>query len=235
MSQINLYNCDCMEYMKDVPDNYYDLSIVDPPYGIGFSQFNRTNKNDLGIRMKANKYKNSNWDDSIPINDYFDGLLRISKNQIIWGGNYFEYLAKIKITNLKTIKEFKEYIKKSPHKWIFWYKQNPVNNFADGELAWISFPDNNQFNFRYYGNLEGNSNSSNKIHPTQKPVKLYEWLLLNYAKQGQKIFDSHGGSMSIAIACHNLGFDLDLCELDKDYFEAGKQRFEIHKQQLKIF
>tara|TARA_R100000479_G_scaffold165513_1_gene104835 strand:- start:17 stop:643 length:627 start_codon:yes stop_codon:yes gene_type:complete len=205
--------------LKEFKDNEFDLAIVDPPYGIGFGEFNRTNKNSKGERFKANKYKNSKWDDSIPDDNYFKELKRVSKNQIIWGGNYFPFLWK------NGCKGF-----------IFWYKGNPVPNFSDGELAWTSFNKvAKQFNFRYYGGLEGNTSSSKKYHPTQKPVKLYEWLLMNYAKEGDKILDTHLGSGSIAIACHNLGFDLEGYELDIEYFEAAKKRLKQHQQQIRMF
>ena len=208
-----------MQLMARYPDKYFDLAIVDPPYGINFGEFNRTNKASDGTRVKANKYKHSNWDDSIPKEDYFIELFRISKNQIIWGGNYFPYIW--------------NYGGKG---FIYWHKGNPVPNFSDGELAWTSFNKvAKQFDYRYYGGLEGNTSASEKYHPTQKPVKLYEWLLINYAKEGDKILDTHLGSGSIAIACHNLGFDLTACELDTDYYNAAIKRIEQHKAQLTIF
>ena len=216
---INIYNQDCLEAMKDMSDNQFDLAIVDPPYGIGFGKFNRTNKDSNGVRYKANKYKQGAWDNKIPNNNYFKELIRVSKNQIIWGGNYFSYLWK------NGCKGF-----------IFWYKGNPVPNFSDGELAWTSFNKvAKQFDYRYYGGLEGKTSASNKIHPTQKPVSLYEWLLINYAKEGDKILDTHLGSGSIAIACHNLGYDLTGYEIDKEYFEAAQKRINIHKQQKRLF
>jgi len=168
--KIRITNEDNMELMARYPDNYFDLAIVDPPYGIGFGAFNRTNKASDGTRIKADKYKNSDWDDGIPNEDYFKELFRVSKEQIIWGGNYFPFIW--------------NYGGKG---FIYWHKGNPVPNFADGELAWTSFNKvAKQFNYRYYGNLEGNTSASQKQHPTQKPVKLYEWLLMNYAKEGEK-------------------------------------------------
>ena len=217
--KIELHNCDCMEYMATLPDNAFDLAIVDPPYGIGFGEFNRTNKASNGERYKANKYKNSNWDDDIPSDQYFAELMRVSKNQIVWGGNYFPYLWQ---NGCKC--------------FIYWHKGNPVPNFADGELAWTSFNKvAKQFDFRYYGNLQGKTSAEDKIHPTQKPVALYKWLLQNYAKEGDKILDTHLGSGSIAIACHDLNFDLVGCELDKDYFEAASKRLELHQRQQRLF
>lgn len=215
----NFYNEDCLQAMKEIPDKYFDLAIVDPPYGIGFGEFNRTNKDAKGNRYKANKYKSGKWDDTIPDDDYFKELKRVSKNQIVWGGNYFPYLWK------NGCKGF-----------IFWYKGNPVSNFSDGELAWTSFNKvARQFNYRYYGNLEGDSSAIEKVHPTQKPVALYEWLLNNYAKQGDKILDTHVGSASSLIACYNLGFDYIGFELDKDYYNQATKRLERHKSQMNMF
>jgi len=215
---IELHNIDCMKYLATCKDNAFELAIVDPPYGINFGEFNRTNKTSDGTRYKANKYKNGNWDTSIPNDQYFFELMRVSKNQIIWGGNYFPQLW------INGCKGF-----------IFWYKGNPVPNFSDGELAWTSFNKvARQFDFRYYGGLEGKISASEKIHPTQKPVKLYEWLLMNYANEGDRILDTHLGSGSIAIACHNLGFDLVGCELDTDYFNAAQKRLKQHQSQMRI-
>lgn len=217
--KITITNEDNMELMKSYPDNYFDLAIVDPPYGIDFSNFNRTNKTTDGTRVKANKYKNSNWDDSIPKDEYFIELQRVSKNQIVWGGNYFPILWN------NGCKGF-----------IFWYKGNPVPNFADGELAYTSFNKvAKQFDFRYYGALQGKTSADDKIHPTQKPKELYKWLLDNYAKQGDKILDTHLGSGSIAIACHDYGFELTACELDKEYFDKSIQRIKNHISQMKLF
>ena len=216
---MKIYNQDCLEAMKDMSDNQFDLAIVDPPYGIGFGEFNRTNKDSTGKRYKANKYKQGNWDTAIPNDVYFKELMRVSENQIIWGGNYFPYIWK------NGCKGF-----------IFWYKGNPVPNFSDGELAWTSFNKvAKQYDYRYYGALEGKTSASNKIHPTQKPIALYEWLLMNYAKGGDTILDTHLGSGSIAIACHNLGYDLTGYEIDKDYYEAAVKRIEQHKAQMRLF
>jgi len=216
---INITNEDNMQLMARYEDNYFDLAIVDPPYGIGFGEFNRTNKDSNGIRYKANKYKQSNWDDEIPTEKYFIELKRVSKNQIVWGGNYFPYLWK------NGCKGF-----------IFWFKGNPVPNFADGELAYTSFNKvAKQFSYRYYGNLQGNTSAQEKHHPTQKPVQLYEWLLMNYAKEGDKILDTHLGSGSIAIACHNLGFELTACELDTEYYNNAIKRLKQHQAQQRLF
>ena len=214
-----VYNCDNMELMAKYPDNHFELAIVDPPYGIGFGDFNRTNKTPSGKRVKADKYKNSNWDNAIPNDDFFKELFRVSKNQIIWGGNYFPYLWK-----------------NGCRGFIFWHKGNPVPNFSDGELAWTSFDKvAKQFNFKYYGNLEGSTCAEKKIHPTQKPVALYKWLLSRYAKEGDKILDTHLGSGSSRIAAQEMKFDFVGCELDKDYFEAAEFRYQEHIKQLILF
>lgn len=216
---INITNEDNMVLMSRYPDKYFDLAIVDPSYGIGFSEFNRTNKTTDGTRVKANKYKNSNWDDSIPSDEYFIELKRVSKNIIVWGGNYFPKLWE------NGCKGF-----------IFWYKGNPVPNFADGELAYTSFNKvAKQFDFRYYGALQGKTSAEDKIHPTQKPKELYKWLLDNYAEKGNKILDTHLGSGSIAIACHDYGFELTACELDKEYYDKAIQRIKNHTNQQKLF
>lgn len=219
LGNLELHNIDCMEYMQSLPDNAFDLAIVDPPYGINFGEFNRTNRTSTGKTIKADKYKNEEWDDSIPTDEYFNELNRVSKNQIVWGGNYFPYLWRYGCKG-----------------FIFWSKNNPVPNFSDGELAWASFNKvARKFDFNYYGNLEGSTKASIKIHPTQKPLALYEWLLTNYAKQGDKILDTHGGSFSSAIACHNLGFEYVGCELDNDYFEAGVKRVKQAMAQERLF
>ena len=207
---INLYNKDCMEALKEFKENQFDLAIVDPPYGYGNKKTNI-----LNFRQKK---QHKEWNIS-PDKNYFIDLFRVSKNQIIWGGNYFPYIWNF-----------------GGRCFIYWHKGNPVENFADGELAWTSFDKNaKQFDFRYYGNLEGNTSTTSKFHPTQKPVKLYEWILMNYAKEGDKILDTHLGSGSIAIACHNLGYYLEGSELDKEYFEAATKILKEHQQQLRMF
>jgi len=203
-------NEDCMDLMARYEDNYFDLAIVDPPYGYGDKKTNI-----LNFRQKE---QHRDWN-TAPTDSYFIELFRVSKNQIIWGGNYFSFIWSF-----------------GGRCFIYWHKGNPVENFADGELAWTSFDKNaKQFDYRYYGNLEGNTSTGVKFHPTQKPVALYEWLLMNYAKENDKILDTHLGSGSIAIACHNLGYELTGCELDKDYYEAAIKRIEQHKQQQRLF
>ena len=199
--KITLYNCDCMEYMKDIPDKYYDLAIVDPPYGIGISS--------NPIRQS---HKRKQWDESIPQKKYFEELFRISKNQIVWGGNYFiEYL-------------------RNTQNFIIWDKKQPEQfSLAMCELGWTSFKSPAKIYRKSV--LE----ERNKIHPTQKPVKLYEWLLKNYAKPTDKILDTHFGSCSIGIACHNFGCSLDACELDEEYFDNAFKRVRTHVRQLDLF
>lgn len=209
---------DCMNLMRDAPDNHFDLAIVDPPYGIDFGKFNRTNKDARGNRYKANKYKNGEWDNDPPCKLYFEEVNRCSRNQIIWGGNYFPNLWS------EGCKGF-----------IFWHKHQPVENFSKGELAWTSFDrPANCFDFRYFGGLEGGTSASTKIHPTQKPVALYNWLLHNYAKPGDHILDTHMGSGSIAIACHYKGFHLTATELDPDYFESAVKRIRMETAQTEL-
>jgi site-specific DNA-methyltransferase (adenine-specific) len=205
---------DCMALMARFPDKHFDLAIVDPPYGLGFGTFNRTNRSSTGERVKANKYKNGDWDKATPPPEYFEELRRVSKHQIIWGGNYFALPAPFQC-------------------FIFWYKQNPVDNFADGELAWTSFERPALcFPFRYYGGLSGGTTAPGKIHPTQKPVELYQWTLENFAVPGQRILDTHLGSGSHAIAAHYFGAHLTACEIDKDYFDAAVDRIKRETAQL---
>lgn len=213
---IELLNIDCMEYMKTQPDNAFDLAIVDPPYGIGFGSFNRTNRMANGKTVKADAYKNGDWDKEIPTEDYYYELKRVSKNQIVWGGNYFPYLWS-----------------DAGKGFIFWWKHQPVSNFSDGELAWTSFDKPAKcFDFAYYGGLQGSKKADKKIHPTQKPLELYGWLLKNYAEPEQRILDTHLGSGSSAIAAHYFGCDFVGCEIDADYFNAAKARFEKETAQL---
>ena len=212
---IELFNEDCMKGMKRYPDKYFDLAIVDPPYGIGEDGLSNHSR---GYLTETTKYAPKQWDKFKPPFEYFEELYRISINQIIWGANHFGYM-------------------KESSCWIVWDKVNYGSDFADCELAWTSFDRAVRlFRFQWNGMLQGDmKNKEKRIHPTQKPVKLYEWLLKNYAKEGDKILDTHGGSMSIAIACYNLDFDLTLFEIDKAYFDAGKTRLENHKKQGRLF
>jgi len=205
---IQITNEDNMALMSRYPDNYFDLAIVDPPYGINVNVSMGRRKEDL----KSDYHKFAGNDSEIPNAQYFKELFRVSKNQIIWGGNYMT-----------------QHLEPSPC-WIMWDKGfSEYVTFAQFELAWTSFTSSaKKFDFNAAANR-------NRIHPTQKPVSLYEWQLMRYAKQGDKILDTHLGSGSIAIACHNLKFDLTACELDKDYFDASLKRLHNHQSQLTIF
>jgi site-specific DNA-methyltransferase (adenine-specific) len=194
---------DCMDFMRDLPDNFADLALVDPPYGIG---------EDGGkCRTRGSKKTNGKkgkWDNETPPAGYFNELFRVSKNQIIFGGNYFT--DKLPVSRC----------------WLYWQKELG-GDFADGELLWTSFDEV----LRQY---KKRSETFDRIHPTQKPVQLYKWLLKNYAKEGDKILDTHLGSQSSRIACYEGGFDFWGYELDKEYFDAGNKRFEIYKSQLRL-
>lgn len=222
--KIKITNEDNMYLMSRYPNNYFDLAIVDPPYGIGCDgkgMSNRTSKSKKFKTHKPKQWKGGEWDKKPETSQYFKELKRVSKNQIIWGANHF--IQNIPDSNSSC--------------WVVWYKngQNPKNTYADCELAYTSFKTAVKY-FRYDWVGFGVFNSGEiKIHPTQKPVSLYEWLLINYAKEGDKILDTHLGSGSIAIACHNLGFNLTACELDKDYYNDSIKRIKQHISQLRIF
>jgi len=207
-----------MELMARYPDNYFDLAIVDPPYGI---REDGAKNHSRGKAARPTLYTPKYWDTTTASKKYFKQLKRISKNQIVWGANHF--IENLMATNSSC--------------WIVWDKQNGDNDFADCELAWTSFNTSvRKFEFRWAGMLQGDmKNKETRIHPTQKPVALYKWLLDKYAKQGDKILDTHLGSGSIAIACHDYGFDLTACELDKEYFDKAMERINNHVAQLKLF
>jgi len=197
-----VFHGDCMAFMAGLPDGFYDLAIFDPPYGIG------VNKMTLGNGEKRLNRGNSDWDNKPPSIDYFNELVRVSKNQIIWGANHF--------------------ISRMPWDsscWVFWDKGTGSNDYADGELAWTSF---NSTVRKYFKSWVGANakDELKRIHPTQKPVALYEWILRNYAKPGDKILDTHLGSQSSRIAAYKLGFDFWGCEIDDDYIKEGNARFE---------
>jgi site-specific DNA-methyltransferase (adenine-specific) len=211
-ASINITNEDNIELMARYEDNYFDLAIVDPPYGIDIDKRQEVLAHKKIGSGRYKEYHKSNWDSSVPDQKYFKELFRISKNQIIWGGNYF---FDVDLTGI-----------------IIWNKgSNGI--FKDGELAKTSI---NTFKIYYISRADAYINKcDNKIHPTQKPVALYEWLLMNYAKEGYKILDTHLGSGSIAIACHNLGYDLTACELDRDYYKAAMKRLKEHQAQIRMF
>ena len=205
MSKITATNEDNMLMMARYPDDYFDLAIVDPPYGI-----------EVKTRVFDDGKK---WDNEIPTKQYFKQLFRVSKNQIIWGGNYFL-----------------DYLNPTPCFLIWDKKMTDKHLMSMSEFAWTSFRTKNLIfrqppvGDRGFYNIDGT-----RIHPTQKSIKLYEWQLMNYAKEGDKILDTHRGSASLDIACHNLGFDLVTCELDTDYFNDGNKRLKQHQQQLTMF
>jgi site-specific DNA-methyltransferase (adenine-specific) len=213
---INITNEDNMQLMARYEDNHFDLAIVDPPYGI--ARFG--NRVELSNRL-CKTAKLNEWDFK-PNKEYFSELFRVSKKQIIWGANNF------------TLPE-SEY-------FLIWDKKQTVDNFASAEYAWTNCKKPAQvFRYSIHKTMSDRKAEGGKIHPTQKPIRLYEWLLLNYAKEGNKILDTHGGSLSIALAVHNvntqnkMNLTLDVCELDKDYYLAGKERLRKHQQQLTIF
>ena len=214
-----VWNMDNIEFMKEIPDKFYDLAIVDPPYGIG--ENGNTNKS-RGKLAKSKDYKSFAGEDiSSPDYEYFKELKRISINQVIWGANHFIE----KITNANS------------SCWIIWDKVNGETDFADSELAYTSFKSAvRNFRFQWQGMLQGDmKNKEFRIHPTQKPIKLYEWLLKNYANQGDKILDTHLGSGSSRIACYTYGFDFTGIELDFEYFNASVKRFDDYIKQLTLF
>lgn len=199
MLDFGYYNMDCMIGMKEFPDKYFELAIVDPPYGI------ERLKNSKGFFEKYGDTRKAN--DDMPDEEYFRLLSRVSENQIIWGGNYF---------NLPPCRGF-----------ICWDKLQYYPNYSQAEFAWTSFKRPAKI-FRF------SSTDVSRIHPTQKPVKLYEWILRNYAKPGDKILDTHVGSASSLIACHNLGFQYVGFELDKEYYDKSLERLETVKKQVSI-
>ena len=209
-SKIELHNVDCFPFMKQCENKQFDLAIVDPPYGIGAGSKKFINGTSKTVK---DYYKDNDWDKERPSQEYFDELKRISKNQIVWGGNYFADL-------LGAFRCF-----------IFWDKTIHGNSYADGEMAWTSFDGV----ARYYRRNIAQVTSEGRIHPTQKPETLYEYILTTFAEPNQKIFDSHLGSGSIAIACDKLGFDLTACEIDKQYFDKANKKIDQHRRQQTLF
>lgn len=212
---VNFYNVDCMEHMANTPNKYYDLAIVDPPYGI-HDKLTRVGKLSKGSKF-SKMYSLKNWDKERPQAIYFNEVLRVSKNALICGGNYFADLLP------------------PSSGWIVWDKLCDGMSSVNPELIYSTFNKSVKIFKRGHWLDKGFMNKEPRIHPTQKPAALYKWLLTHYAKEGDKIFDSHGGSMSSAIACNDLHFDLDICELDKDYFDAGVKRFNNHILQTTLF
>lgn len=219
---IELFNRDCLEAMREMPDKCFDLAIVDPPYGISIHKMNYTQSTKGGVAKRKDYSSVTDWDSNAPSIDYFNELRRVSMNQIIWGANYF-------IESLGSCKGFIVWDKRTSEKYS--------NDFADCEYAWCSLDTPARvFRFLWSGMMQNDmKNKEERIHPTQKPVKLYEWLLTNYAKPGDKILDTHLGSGSIAIACHNLGYDLTAFEIDREYFEAASKRLKDHQSKPTLF
>mgnify|MGYP001616924564 FL=1 len=214
---LNIINCDCMDLMKEYPDKHFELAIVDPPYGIGNwiddKAYYKDGRRRHSVSLTSKKVP---WNKTIPGKDYFLELYRISQNQIIWGANYYNCFGLLGGA-------------------IVWYKGdgNPVYSFC--EIASLSFQKKVDYVHINWQSGFYRASIEKIIHPCQKPVALYEWLLTKYAKKGDKILDTHLGSGSIAIACHNLGFDLTACELDKDYYDAAMKRITFHQAQGRLF
>ena len=213
---IELLNIDCIDYMKTLKDGEFDLAVVDPPYGIDADQ----KRGDTGRNghIKQRDYHIGNWDKMIPTAEYFTELKRVSKNQIIWGGNYF--LDYLNATSCMLV----------------WDKQNGDNYYADCELAWTSFDTAvRKVKYRWHGFLQADmKNKEVRIHPTQKPMKLYRWIFENYAEKGMKILDTHLGSGSSAVAAHYLGMNFVGCEVDKTYYDLAVKRFNTETVQTEI-
>jgi site-specific DNA-methyltransferase (adenine-specific) len=212
----NIHNMDCMELMRSFPDKHFDLAVVDPPYGV-------TNNLEIGFGDKksgrinrANKWGEKDWDKERPTNDYFNELFRVSKNQIIWGGNYFA-----------------DMLPKS-EKWLVWDKMQRVNQ-SDCELAYTSFKGALRIYQYHCSKLQGFQNP-NRFHPTEKPIALYDWIFKNYLPNGGKVLDTHGGSMSSVISAIKAGnIEMTCSELDNDYFKAAKERILTFQSQLDMF
>jgi len=215
-AQISIYNEDCLQALKAMADKQFDLAIVDPPYGIGMDSTHFKTKSS---NAKPNDYGKKDWDNAIPNKEYFNELLRVSRHQIVWGGNYF-------VENLT-----------NSSCWVVWDKDNGNSIHADCELAWTSFKTGvKKVKWLWHGMRQQNmKNKEKRIHPTQKPVALYRWLLYEFAKEGDKILDTHLGSGSIAIACWDMGYDLTAYEVDKEYYDNACKRLETHKAQLTLW
>lgn len=222
--EINITNECNMELMKRYPDNHFDLAITDPPYGINADKKNNGKNSDRHEKIsmaKINTYKKTNWDNSIPTDEYFAELKRVSKRQIIWGANFFDLKGGM----------------------LYWHKNVTMPTYSTGELAYLSWLNKIEFvDITWHGMLQENmKNKESRIHPTQKPVKLYEWLLVNYAKEGDKILDTHIGSASIAIAVDNvnkiekMNLTLTGCELDKEYYDAAMSRIKENTNWIPMF
>ena len=220
MPKIELFNEDCMNVMARYPDNHFELAVVDPPYGIDAANTfgGEERKSGNGVAMKT-AFDKKDWDLCIPEKEYFIELMRVSRNQIVWGANYMSHFLPPSMG------------------WIVWDKDNGTTKFSDAELAFSSFEKALRiWKYTWNGMIQGDmKKKETRIHPTQKPVKLYEWIIANYAKEGDKILDTHLGSGSSAIAAHYGGFDFVGCELDLHYYNAAKKRFEDETAQIDLF
>jgi len=229
--KLDIRHMDCMELMKQYPDNHFDLAVVDPPYGIKVTKNGKIGQTGRGQRKggsyaHVSTFEKKDWDDRSPTAEYFDELKRVSKNQIIWGANHM--MSEIMM---------------SSSSWIVWDKVTGTNDFADCELAYTSHKKAARIcKYMWNGYMQGNSvgsetqignhkKSEKRIHPTQKPVKLYDWIFANYAEKGMNILDTHLGSGSIAIAAHYAEMHLTACELDEDYYKAACERIHIETSQ----
>ena len=220
MLDFGYYNIDCMEGMREFPDNYFELAIVDPPYGGVTLGGYASNKVSGGIARNRNDYILDLWAQNAPEVKYFDELFRVSQNQIIWGGNYFI-----------------EQIRRNSQCWLVWDKEKPEGvTYADVELAWTSFDRGAKiFRYAWNGMIQGDmKNKENKIHPTQKPKKLYKWILSEFANPGDKILDTHVGSASSLIACKEMGFNYVGFELSESYYKLSSERLEAVEAQMTI-
>ena len=219
MLDFGYYNMDCMQGMKEFPDGYFDLAIVDPPYGSLLTKGGYMHNTISGGVAKRHKYHTEVFNQDRPSKSYFDELLRVSKNSVIWGGNYFaDYLPPSQC-------------------WLIWDKLKGEGvNYADCELAWTSFGKAaKKFTFAWNGMIQGDmKNKEIKIHPTQKPVALYKWILANYAKAGDLILDTHVGSASSLIACEDMGFKYVGFEISKEYYDLSTERLREHTTQLSL-
>ena len=219
---ITFIHGDCMEFMAGCKENEFDLAVVDPPYGLSYDSDAKRKAGYKGKNqaVKRKDYINSNFDKDCPNSEYFTTLLNLSKNQIIFGANHF--ISKLAINSSC---------------WIVWDKDNGDNDFADCELAWTSFRSAvRKFTWRWQGMLQQNmKHKQERIHVTEKPIQLYRWIFKNYAKSTDHVLDTHGGSMSSAIAAHMEGLRMTIIELDDEYFQKSLKRFSIYESQLRLF
>ncbi len=215
MQESKVYNVDCMEYMKTISDNYFDLVLADPPYGFEHKTTRKESKTNTGNKF-AIRYSGKEWNNKTPPAEYWEQLFRVSKNQIVFGANYFTDFLPIS------------------RGWAYWHKQGEKMSSVNDELIWTSFDVQIKMFSRCHGMDKGFMADHNVFHPTTKPVKLYEWVFKNYAEEGMKILDTHLGSGSSRIAADKVGLDFTGIEIDKEYFDLSEKRFNTYKSQLRI-